>query len=114
MTNGGSINRSPSPDQIFTAELQRHFQEHGITEKAARTVIRLGEALRVRTLRSGVEFAAMVDAGTGTRVGRIIGGTSHQVDIGLHLDVLKPDRLYVHLHTHPASSSFSDLDASSL
>ncbi len=75
---------------------------------------RLGEELRQRTEQASTEFAALIEAGTGRQVGGILGGQTTAVDIEPHLDALRLGRQYVHLHTHPGSSSLSDADGSIL
>lgn len=53
----------------------------------------------------------MVNAATGALVGGQLGGAVDGVDISFHLNAMTPRRSYVHLHTHPGSSSFSHVDA---
>jgi len=76
----------------------------------AREIVQLGETLRNLTQTNSMEFAAMLDAERGTQIGAILGGVSQSVDIGPHLNAMRAERQYVHLHTHPANSSFSDTD----
>jgi hypothetical protein len=84
----------------------------GLTEELAREVERWGERLRARTVEAGVEFAVSLDAETATPIGPPLGGTAVQVDIDDDVRLMQRDRRYVTLHTHPASSAFSDLDVS--
>lgn len=84
---------------------------HGISDTTARVVDDIGRGLRQRTRAAGVEFAAMVDAESGVRLGEIRGGIVNEVDVAAHLRQMAPGRRYVQIHTHPASSSFSGQDA---
>jgi hypothetical protein len=52
----------------------------------------------------------MVDLRTGQRIGAVLEGVSNRVDISGHLAASQPGQAYVHLYTHPASTSFSDHD----
>ncbi|MBI4493789.1 MAG: hypothetical protein HY690_13435 [Chloroflexi bacterium] len=80
----------------------------------AQAIEALGQLLQASTMLHGTEFAAMVDAATGTRVGGILQGTASGVDISPLLQALMPGRRYVSLHTHPGSSAFSDADGALL
>lgn len=74
------------------------------------------EDLRVRSANTGDEYAAMVSARTGNRVGRILHGEPGIVR-GLkeaHFDRAVPGHPYVQVHTHPAGSSFSLQDGITL
>jgi hypothetical protein len=73
-------------------------------------IARGGETLRRRTVQTGTEFAALIDAATGALVGPPLEGQEEHVDLAPQMAALRPGRRYLHLHTHPASSSFSDLD----
>jgi len=53
----------------------------------------------------------MFDAETGRQVGPTLSGSDHQIDVRPQLSATMSDGVYAHLHTHPGSSSFSDLDA---
>ncbi len=88
--------------------------DHGIGDRAAREVVRIGEVLRIRTQEHGTEFAAMVDVESGAQIGDILGGVTQSVDTGPHLNAMRAGRQYVHLHTHPSSSAFSRQDAAIL
>jgi hypothetical protein len=94
------------PETSFT----RLAQEHGISRNAAAIVEKIGEDIRQRTIRSGVEYAAMVDMESGEMLGEILGGQQSAVDIGEHIRQMKPGKKYVQIHTHPRSSSFSPQD----
>lgn len=72
------------------------------------------EDIRKRTVEEGVEFAAMVDWASGNVTGKVLKGDQSWCDIGPHLDAMIEGRTYIHMHTHPASSSFSDADAALL
>jgi hypothetical protein len=60
--------------------------------------------------QQAIEHAALIDALTGEQVGNVLAGSEDRLDLRPHLDLLQPGRRYVHVHTHPAGSSFSDLD----
>jgi hypothetical protein len=86
------------------------LRSHGASGQAARSTARIGDELRQRMGQTAIEFAALIDATTGEQVGEILRGSVDQVLLRPHLAALLPGRRYVHLHTHPASSSFSDDD----
>lgn len=88
----------------------RLAQEHGISQDAAESIERIGADLRQRTLDRGIEFAAMVDVRTGETLGRILDGEKSSVVLKEHIDQMDPNKNYVQIHTHPRSSSFSDMD----
>jgi hypothetical protein len=56
------------------------------------------------------ELAALIDAATGDQIGEVLAGSQDRLDLRPHLHLLQPGRRYLHVHTHPASSGFSDLD----
>jgi len=88
----------------------QQLREYGLATPVAHQIAQLGETLRARTQESGTEFAVMVDADSGVRIGDILGGGTNQIDISAHTGAMRPGRRYIHLHTHPRSSSFSDTD----
>ncbi len=88
--------------------------KHGFSRKVARAVEHLAEDLRQRTVASGTEYAGMIDADTGVKVGRIVKGGAASVSFPSHINVMVPGRRYVHIHTHPGSSSFSHQDVAQL
>ena len=111
----GPLEPPSGPDSLGNSlEFHATLRRHRMSLATIRTVARLGHELRERTEQAGREFAALVEAGSGRQIGTILGGETTSADIELHLDAMRPDRPYVHLHTHPTSSSFSDLDASML
>lgn len=87
---------------------------HGFSRKVARALERLAEDLRKRTVVSGTEYAGMIDADTGVKVGPILKGGATSVNLQPHINVMVPGRRYVHIHTHPGSSSFSHQDVAQL
>ncbi|NPV30505.1 MAG: hypothetical protein HPY58_12825 [Firmicutes bacterium] len=90
------------------------FGEHGWTSKVTQKVLAKGEELRQATRASGVEYAAMVDAETGNSLGVDIKGIEHSVNIAAHIEQMQPGKRYIQIHTHPNSSSFSDIDVALL
>ena len=88
----------------------RLAQEHGISRDAAAIIEKIGEDIRQRTVRHGIEYAAMVDMDSGEMLGEILDGQQSAVDIGEHIRQMKPGKRYVQIHTHPRSSSFSPQD----
>lgn len=56
------------------------------------------------------EYAAMLDAYTGTAVGDIIEGTEATTVIKPHLDAMQSNHDYIQVHTHPAGTTFSARD----
>ena len=100
---------SGSP-QDRSLEVLLLLRSHGLRPRAAQTVARLGEALRQRTEQTGLEYAALVDDGTGEQVGDVLVGETSHVNLRPHLAALQPGRRYAHVHTHPLSSAFSGHD----
>lgn len=97
----------PEPQETSFTRLA---QEHGISRNTAFMVEKIGEDIRQRTIRHGVEYAAMVDMDSGEMLGEILGGQQSAVDISKHIRQMKPGKKYVQIHTHPRSSSFSAED----
>jgi hypothetical protein len=87
---------------------------HGWSLGAASQVEGASEEIRQLTLRHGVEYAAMVEAASGARLGRYLRGTKYEVNCAEHLQEMKPGRGYILMHTHPSSCSFSEQDATLL
>jgi hypothetical protein len=107
----GSHPRHPSRRQQVLDTLVHH----GLTERAARALYRLGLELRRRMLQQPnpalwTERAGTVDAQSGRRLGPTAMGTHNGVDIGPQLRAAQGHRA-VSVHTHPASSAFSPQDA---
>ncbi len=90
------------------------FGEHGWTSKVTQQVIAKGEQLRQATRASGVEYAAMLDAETGNQLGVDLKGIEHSVNIAAHIEQMQLGKRYIQIHTHPNSSSFSDIDVALL
>ncbi len=86
------------------------LRSHGASVQAARTTAQIGEDLRQRMGQTAIELAALIDATTGQQIGEVLRGSVDRVHLRPHLAALQPGRRYVHVHTHPASSSFSDDD----
>lgn len=80
---------------------------HRLPQAAAPAVARLAERLRALSERDSVEYAAMLDAGSGAEVGPILRGGPTHVSIGEHLHALELGRSYVQLHTHLTSPTWS-------
>ena len=53
----------------------------------------------------------MVDADSGARIGPILSGQAHQIDILAQLNARRPGREYGHIHTHLSNGAFSAADA---
>jgi hypothetical protein len=86
------------------------LRSHGLTPSAARGVAHVGEALHGQMGTADVEVAALLDAATGAQIGDVLIGQADQVRLQPHLAALRSGGRYVHVHTHPASGSFSDFD----
>jgi hypothetical protein len=86
------------------------LRSHGSSVQAARNTAQIGKDLRQRMGQTAIEFAALIDATSGQQMGEVLLGSVNQVHLRPHLTALQPGRRYVHVHTHPASSSFSDDD----
>jgi proteasome lid subunit RPN8/RPN11 len=93
------------------AEIIRVLRLHGLDRAVAGAILGVGASLRERTRRRATEFAALLDASTGSPVGSVLGGVADEVDIRPHLRALRAGRSYVQVHSHPASTAFSDADA---
>lgn len=96
---------SPSRDAV-----SRVLRNHGLSGVAIARLWQLSRSMRRDSRRRGIEYAAMVDASTGETVGSVITGRPHSGDLLPHLLALISGHRYVQIHTHPGSSSFSDLD----
>ena len=90
--------------------LSDELTRHGLSDAVARVVETQGDLLRMRTVEAGVEFAIALDAETGASVGLPLKGTAAGVDMDDHVRAMRVDGRYVAIHTHPASSAFSDVD----
>lgn len=101
---------NPPRTSKFISELIRH----GVKQQTAEAIERMSEELRQRTQDKDVEFAAMFGLEDGVQIGRILGGVLDAVDITEHIHQMQPGNHYVHMHTHPRSSSFSAADVSIL
>lgn len=102
----GSTPPQPPPMSPLVRELTRL----GLSRNVAESVENVSELIRQKTIRNDVEYAAMIDAATGQRIGPIIDGEKNEADIGEHIRAMVSGREYIQLHTHPLSSSFSDAD----
>ena len=90
------------------------LRTHGLSGHAISQIWGLSREMRSRTRRRGIEYAATVNAETGTTVGTVLSGGENAVDLRPHLTALVRGRRYVQFHTHPGSTSFSDLDVAML
>jgi proteasome lid subunit RPN8/RPN11 len=86
------------------------LRRHGISGAVAAILWTAAADLRRRTRRRGIEHAVTLDAATGQPVGPMLTGSRSSTDLTLHLRALRPGHEYIQLHTHPGSTSFSDLD----
>jgi hypothetical protein len=64
------------------------LRAHGLSDRAIQVLLAVGEDIRVRTERLGIEFAATLDAASGRQVGPTLTGSSHGVPLTGHLDAL--------------------------
>lgn len=96
------------------APIGRLLRRHALRRPAAAIVAQVGEALGHQTAATGVELAATFDLQTGDHVGALVTGARNDVTVADHIRAMLPGRLYVAIHTHPASSSFSDDDVITL
>lgn len=103
---GSASVRAPAERAGVIAVLRRH----GIPGTVAAELWRVAGDLRRRTRRRGVEHAVTLDAESGQTVGPMLTGTTNSTDLSTHLFLLHSDRKYVQLHTHPRSTSLSQLD----
>ncbi|HEY7066034.1 MAG TPA: hypothetical protein VII06_31470 [Chloroflexota bacterium] len=100
------------PDRLL--EFHATLQRHRLSARTIRTVARIGEALRQRTAATGVEWSAMIDTATAARVGPILSGGEAYVDLDAQFAALDWRGQYLAIHTHPNSTSFSDVDGGTL
>ncbi len=98
------------PTDAGRPEIIALLRAHGAPPEAAHRIARAGELLRKRSVRLGVEVAALLDLETGRPSGPSLEGTEAHVDLAPQLRGLQPGRRYLQLHTHPRNSSFSDDD----
>src|SRR4051812_7208708 len=104
--------RSSAPQRVVAM-----LVHHGVTEPVAWAVVTLGEALRTHMLQEPEphrqrEHGRVLDARTGAPVGAMTVGTHTGVSFA-ELVALARERgipTIVGVHTHPGSSSFSDVD----
>jgi hypothetical protein len=104
VTSGGG----EPPDR--TPEVIALLRAHAVPAPDAPRIARAGGLLRRRTEQEGVEFAALFDLGHGSAVGAPLPGKETEIDLTPQMRLVRPGHRYLHLHTHPASSSFSDRD----
>jgi hypothetical protein len=98
-------------DPVGLLEFHATLRRHRLSARTSRAIARLGEALRHRTVATGVEWSAMIDIVAGTQVGPIMSGGEDYVDADEQLVALDWRGHYVAIHTHPESTSFSEADA---
>ena len=110
-SRGSLVPEPPGPSLGASAEA---LVVHDIPAPAAAKAEIFAEEIRALTEREGVEFAGMLDVDSQTRLGAILRGTQHSVDISPHLAAMQPGRRYIQLHAHGNSSAFSDADAAVL
>ena len=101
--------RSPARSEVVAV-----LRMHGLTGVAISQLWGLSRDMRPRTRRRGLEYAAMVNADTGTTVGGVISGSEGAVDLRTRLNLLVTGRRYAQLHTYPGSASFSEWDVATL
>ena len=109
---GGAAGRSRRPSR--RQRVIDTLAQHGLSERTAPLLYRLGTCLRRRMLivptpAQRVEHAGMADALTAQRLGVVGIGTHDGVDIDPQLDAARGNRA-ASVHTHPGSSSVSPDD----
>lgn len=87
------------------------LRRNGLSEQAAQAAVNIGDSIRAQTEEHGVEFATLLDADSGRRLGRMLGGTASEVDVGPLLRAMRTGREYAAIHSHSNLSSFTDTDA---
>jgi hypothetical protein len=83
---------------------------HGIDRSLAAQLQAAGERLLDLTRNEGVEFGLTLDIGTGHPVAAILRGSGSDLDFEAHRRLLRSNRRYVALHTHPSSTPPSHRD----
>jgi hypothetical protein len=91
-------------------EIVTLLRSHALAARTARTVARIGEAIRQEMGSADIELASLIDDSTGEQVGDILSGEPNQIHLPSQILALRPGRRYAHVHTHPGSGSFSDFD----
>lgn len=86
------------------------LHRHGLSRAVSAALWTAAQDLRRRTRRRGIEHAVTLHAETAQPVGPMLTGTPTSTDLSPHLRAMQTDHTYVVLHTHPRSTSFSDLD----
>ncbi len=86
------------------------YEAHGWTPTANKAVREVSDDIRQRTVDAGVEFAAMVDAETGDKIGGIVRGVKGSADVSGHISLMRDGQKHILLHTHPRSTAFSYVD----
>ncbi|MCC7368945.1 MAG: hypothetical protein IT306_11010 [Chloroflexi bacterium] len=92
------------------ADVLTALRQHGLAGVVAAALWSAARDLRQRTRRRGIEHAITLDIETAQAVSPMLTGTPTSTDLSPHLRVMQAGRTYVVLHTHPRSTSFSDLD----
>ena len=116
-----TVHGEQGPGDVERERTDAHRQEvltvlrrHGLSGTAATAVWIVGRRLVRETRRRRLEHGAMLDALTGDQVGPVITGTNDRLDTSRQLAAFRPGAAHAHVHTHPANSAFSDLDAAFL
>jgi len=86
------------------------LRDHELIGHVAAVIWTAARRLVRDTARRGVEHAMTFDADSGQTIGSTISGPVWGASIEPHLRLLRPGREYVTIHTHPGSTSFSDID----
>ena len=95
---------------VERAEVIRVLREHGLTGAAAAEAWTTARELVRDTRRRGIEHAATLDADDGRPIGPVLTGSTSSTDLTPHIERFARGRRYVQIHTHPRSTSFSNLD----
>lgn len=111
---GGDAGQPPWGGGGAAPRVLRLLRARGLSRAAAERMEAVGRALRARTARTGIEYGATFEAGTGEAVGELLVGGGHDLDFSAHGRLLQADRRYASVHTHPASSPPSHHDAVAL
>ena len=101
--DGGS---SGGRDEQIVPILERHGIDRALTER----LHAVGTELRALTEREGVEFGVTVNMDSDYSLGTTLRGSGNDLDFEPHRRLLRRERRYVTLHTHPGSMPPSHLD----
>ncbi|WHY84639.1 hypothetical protein QNH39_18550 [Neobacillus novalis] len=85
------------------------FEVHGLNH-IKNQLLNILKELKSETLKDNIEYATLLNYQSGEILGRRLAGKYGEIKVQEHFDLMEKDKQYVHIHTHPDSSSFSPPD----